>query len=76
MGKLLGNGADGQRVLHVAVVGIRGGHEAGIVVHCVIVMQSIAQVLFQLGKETGRYEGGGRGVYAWFALLGGMSVKI
>lgn len=44
--------------------------------HCVIVIQSVAQVLSQLGKETGGYEGGGRGVYAWFALLDGKLVKI
>lgn len=39
--------------------------------HRVVVMQGVVQVLFQLCKETGGYEGGGRGVYAWFALFGG-----
>lgn len=34
----------------------------------VIVMQSVTQVLLQLGEETGGYEGGGCGVYTWFAL--------
>ena len=71
VGKLLGDGADGERVLHVAVVWVGGGHEAGVIVHRVVVVEGVAQVLFQLGEEAGGYEGGGGGVDAWFALLEG-----
>ena len=68
--KLLGNSADCEWVLHVAIVWVGRGDETGIVVDCIIVIQGVAQVLFQLCKKTGGYEGGGRGIHAWFALLG------
>ena len=71
VGKLLGNGADCEGVLHVAVVGVGRGHEAGVVVDRVIMVYGVAQVVFELGKEAGGYEGAGRGVHAWFALLQG-----
>ena len=69
VGKLLGDNADCEWVFHIAVVWVGRGHEAGVVVDCVIVVESVAQVLFQLDKEAGGDEGGGRGVHAWFALL-------
>lgn len=43
---------------------------------CVIVMQGVAQVLFQLGKEAGGYQSGGCGIHAWFALLEGKLANI
>ena len=67
--KLLGDGADCERVLHISVVRVGGGYEAGVVVDRIIVMYGVAQVIFELGEEAGGYEGAGRGVHAWFALL-------
>ena len=71
VGKLLGDGADCEGVLHVAVVGVGGGHEVGVVVHRVVMMYGVAQVVSELGEEAGGYEGRGSGVYAWFALSQG-----
>ena len=75
IGKLLGNGADCEGVFHVAVVWVGGRHEAGVVVDGIIVVQGVAQVIFQLGEKAGGYEGAGCGVHAWFALLREMLAK-
>ena len=44
------------------------GHEAGVVVDLVVVVERVAEIFFQLGEETGLYEGCGGGVDAGFAL--------
>lgn len=40
--------------------------------HCVVVVEFVAELGVQLGEETIFDEGGGRGVDAWFALWWGV----
>lgn len=65
----LRDGADGEWVFHVAVIGVRGRHDGGVGVDGVVVEEVIAEVFFELGQETGGDEGCGCGIDAGFALF-------
>ena len=59
---------DGKRFFHVAEVGVGGGYQVGIGVDCIIVVQSVAQVCFELCKETSGDKGGRGSIDTWLAL--------
>lgn len=63
-------GGDGEGVFHVSVGGVGGGEEGVVGVDCGVVVQVVAEVLVELGEETGGYEGCGGGVDSGFALFG------
>ena len=65
----LRDGADGEWVFHVAVIGVRGRHDGGVGVDGVVVEEVIAEVFLELGQETGGDESCGRGIDAGFALF-------
>lgn len=68
LAELLGDGADGARVLHAAVIGVFLGHDVGVLVDFTIVVHVELELFSQLIDETGLNQSHGSSINASLAL--------
>lgn len=69
LAELTGDGTDGARVLHVAVVGIFLGHDVGVLMHLAVVVNVELELFSQLLDKTGLNQSHRCSIDARLALL-------